>query len=853
MGKNLIIVESPAKAKTIGKILGSGFDVKSSVGHIRDLPERTIGVDIEHGFTPKYVLSKNKSKVVDELRKAAKACDAIYLAPDPDREGEAIAWHLQEVLAASAKDKPFYRVQYNEITPRAVRAAIDHPGEINMNRVDAQQARRVLDRIVGYMVSPLLWRRVRKGLSAGRVQSVALRLVCERERAIQAFIPEPYWILGARVRKQTAAVDTFVVKLAKIDGEKADIHDDGAARAVLADLEGRSLRVGDIRLRPVTRRALPPFTTSTLQQAASSVCSFSPSRTMGLAQKLYEGVELGKGETAVGLITYMRTDSVNIARDAQAAAREFIVSEYGEAFYPATPNFFKSRAGAQEAHEAIRPTDLARTPQSLKGILDIPSLRLYDLIWRRFVASQMAPARIEQRTAVVVSEPPPAQQHRYELTATASEVQFAGFLKVMELDIRKSREAEGEEADAADEVERLPALAVGEALDLVEWLSDRKETKPPPRFTEASLIKSLEANGVGRPSTYASIIETLDSRDYVSREKRVLTPSDLGLQVSDLLVAKLSDLFDVGFTASMEESLDQIEDGGVRWTDMMETFYKRFHGWMENAKEPPADTAKVNAVLGLLAQVSKWGPEVQRGKRKYSDEKFVQSVREQLEAGEKAVSDRQLEALARIAVRSREQVAGAEAELERLGFAALVASDNAAPSHEEAGKRFEVLKAVELSEEQQRFVDSLRQQAESGRKLSENQLAALNRIIGRNAAQIPEFERVKEELGLDGVDAVVEEDHESGPLLELMAAVTAWREPTKRGKMTFDDHAFFESLSRQYGLKKSLSPRQRAALKKMVFRYKEQMPGFAEAAERLGLQQQARARAGAGASAEEKA
>lgn len=843
MGKQLIIVESPAKAKTIGKILGSDFLVKSSVGHIRDLPERALGVDIENGFAPKYVLSKNKSKVVDELRKAAKTCDAIYLAPDPDREGEAIAWHLQEVLAASAKGKPFYRVQYNEITPRAVRAAIENPGIINQNRVDAQQARRILDRIVGYMVSPLLWRRVKKGISAGRVQSVALRLVCEREREILAFVPEPYWLMGARVRKQAEPVDPFTIKLAKIDGEKADVRDEKTAQTTLDDLAGRALRVDDIRTRQVTRRALPPFTTSTLQQAASSVCNFSPRRTMGLAQKLYEGVNLGKGAADVGLITYMRTDSVAVSRDAQAATRDYIQAEYGAEFYPKTPNFFRSRAGAQEAHEAIRPTDLTLTPLSLKGILDAPTLRLYDLIWRRFVASQMAPAQIEQRTAVVVSQPPPAQLHSYELTASASEVIFPGFLKVMALDIRKSREAEGEESEVADEVEKLPPLQKGEMLDLLEWLSDRKETKPPSRFTEASLIKTLEANGVGRPSTYASIIETLDSRTYVTREKRTLTPSDLGLQVNDLLVDKLNTLFDVGFTASMEESLDQIEAGGVQWTAMMAAFYSRFREWMENAKEPPADRAKVDATFELLTHVSQWGAEVKRGKRTYSDEKFVQSVRDQCAAGEKPVSDKQLEALARIAVRYRDQIPGAEAALEQLGFAAFIAADAAAPSPEEADKRFTVLLDVELSDVQQQFVDSLHQQAESGRKLTENQLAALDKIIGRNAAQITDFDQVKADLKLSDDVAVTEEDHESGPLLDLMTSVTTWREPTKRGKMTFDDHSFYESLARQYGLKKALSPRQRAALKKMVIHYREQIPGFTDAVEKLGLNIQARPRA----------
>jgi len=379
MGKKLVVVESPAKAKTIGKILGSGYVVKSSVGHIRDLPERTLGVDIEHDFAPKYVFSKGKAKVVAELKKAAKTCDEVYLAPDPDREGEAIAWHLQETLADAAKGKPFHRVQYNEITPRAVKAAFENPGVIDMHRVDAQQARRVLDRIVGYMVSPMLWRRIKRGLSAGRVQSVALRLVSERERQIQAFKIEEYWVMGANVRRETQPLDPFAVKLVRVDGEKPSVGSEQAAKALLSDLDGCSLRVKDVRVRETTRRPLPPFITSTLQQSASSVYSFSPNRTMGLAQKLYEGVDLGSGGP-VGLITYMRTDSVNVSRDAQASARAFIGEAYGSAYYPETPNFYKSRASAQEAHEAIRPTEVARTPESLRGVLDAPSLKLYELI-----------------------------------------------------------------------------------------------------------------------------------------------------------------------------------------------------------------------------------------------------------------------------------------------------------------------------------------------------------------------------------------------------------------------------------------------------------------------------------------
>jgi DNA topoisomerase-1 len=845
MSKNLVIVESPAKAKTIGKLLGADYAVKASVGHIRDLPERTLGVEIEKDFAPKYVISPDKTKVVEELRKAAKAAEAVYLAPDPDREGEAIAWHLQEALKSAAKGKPFYRVQYNEITPRAVREAFARPGTIDMRRVDAQQARRVLDRIVGYMVSPLLWRRLKRGLSAGRVQSVALRLVCERERAIQAFRPEPYWVLGAVVRKQAAPTDPFTLRLAKVDGARADVRTEDLARAILADLDGRALRVREIRLRSVQRRPLPPFITSTLQQAASSVCGFSPGRTMGLAQRLYEGEDFGQGP--VGLITYMRTDSVNVARDAQAAARSFIASRYGEAFCPETPNVYRSRSGAQEAHEAIRPTDVARTPEALAGRLAPAELRLYELIWKRFVASQMTPARIAQRTAVVASEPPPPQQHACEFTATASEVEFAGFLKVLELDVRRTREGGEENEEEGDEVERLPPLQEGEALNLVEWLHDRKETKPPPRFTEASLVKALEANGVGRPSTYAAILETLAHRAYVTREKRTLAPTELGFQVSDLLVAKLGELFDVGFTAGMEESLDRVEEGGVEWTRMLHEFYGRFRAWMAQAKEPPADAGRVAGVLALLEQVRTWPPAVKRGRRTLSDETFVASVRKQLAGGEKPVSDRQLEALARIAIRNRAQIADADARLGTLGFGELLAAEQAAPPAEIVLRRFDLLRPIEMDERQRGFLDSLEQQQRAGRRLSPNQMRALDRALVRHAQVIPDFERLRVELGVQAGDEHAAPDHESGPLLEVMGRVTQWHEPVTRGAKTFDDRAFFTSLSDQFRRRGSLTPRQRAALARMLFRYKDQIPDFEATVQRLGLRRGKKKEEAAGA------
>ncbi len=834
MDKKLLIVESPAKVKSVGKILGADFIVMSSVGHIRDLPEHALGVDLEHNFEPTYVLSEGKKKVVDGLKKAAKTCSALYLAPDPDREGEAIAWHLKEILEPALKGKPVFRVSYNEITPAAVRAAMVNAGDIHMARVDAQQARRVLDRIVGYQVSPLLWRRIARGLSAGRVQSVALRLVCERERLILAFIPQPYWVFGANVEKNK---DPFTIKLAKIDGEKTNVSDQATADNILAELDGRALRVADIKTRTVNRRPLPPFITSTLQQAASSFLSLSPSRTMRIAQGLYEGVEIGG--SATGLITYMRTDSVAISRDAQAAARDFLNHEYGPEFVPEKPNVYASSAHAQQAHEAIRPTDVTRTPQSLRGVLDPASLKVYDLIWRRFLASQMTPARILQKTVEIASCPPPAQTRKYLFTASSSDVEFPGFLKVMALDIKKSAKPKTEEADEdnpdtdSDQVDHIPALAVGDELLLREWLCERKETKPPARYSESALIKALEANGVGRPSTYASIVETIVSRKYVDREKRMLAPTALGFKVNDLLVDKLNQLFDVGFTADMEAQLDRIEDGSLEWHAMMQKFYDQFQLWLENAKEPPADSSRVQAVLDLLTRVTTWAEPVKIGKRTYSDEKFVDSVREQFVEGKKPISEKQLNRLAQIATRYHEQLPGLSETLQNLGFSEALA--DATPSEADPGikLRFDALQDVEFPGDQPRFITSLKRQVDQGRKLTDNQLRALDRIIAANAALIPNYEELAKTLNLTTPDAAP--DTESGPLLEALTHVTQWREATTRGKFTYDDKAFYESLNKQFQTRHSLSDRQRFALKKVISRYAAQIPNYAELAQKFSI------------------
>lgn len=826
MGKKLVIVESPAKAKTINKILGGDYVVKASMGHIRDLPVRSLGVDLEHDFKPQYEVTPERKKLVKELAETASGCDAVYLAPDPDREGEAIAWHLKALLSGKVPDDQFFRVTYNEITPRAVREAFENPAGINQMLVNAQQARRVLDRIVGYKVSPLLWSRIRRGLSAGRVQSVALRLVCEREAVIRNFKPEPFWIFGADVRKTADPREPFAIRLARIRGQKADIRTSEQAGAVRQELEGKSLRVREIIRRELSRRTFPPFITSSLQQAASRVFDFSPSRAMKIAQKLYEGVDLGDGP--VGLITYMRTDSFNISQDAIHACRNFIGASYGQDYLPEKPNYFKSRGAAQEAHEAIRPTEVSRTPDSLSSRLSPEEYKLYSLVWQRFVASQMAPARIEQKT-VEVETVGQGDVPDYLFRATASQVVFPGYMKVSGMQKKAKEKDAAEKEDGAEddpEVDSLPPLERGEILELIKWLEERKETQPPGRYSEASLIKALEENGVGRPSTYASIIGTLYDRRYVAKEKKAVQPTDLGIQVNSLLVTHLNELFDVQFTAGMEELLDEIEAGKVDWTIMLRDFYIRFQGWMAAAKGPSAEPARVDRVLSALEQVSTWGPESKRGRRTYSDKRFVDSIREQLAKGEKQISMRQLESVGRIALRYRDQVAGVEAVMADAGLGELLNEKPEQPPAPETLAKLELLKAVECDPPTERrgrkfddkaFIQSLQRRADQNRELSPAQLQVLNRMVIKYSEHIPGFDSLRPKLGLDQ-DAQVE-DKESAGLLEQMQSVTEWKTAVAKSGKTFDDKTFFASLSRQYAQRKSLTPRQKSALKRMVRKY----------------------------------
>jgi DNA topoisomerase-1 len=825
MGKKLVIVESPAKAKTINKILGADFVVRACMGHVRDLPQKQLGVDVENDFKPKYVVADGKKKVLSELKEAFAACDSVYLAPDPDREGEAIAWHLREVLQDRKAPKPFVRVQYNEITARAVKKAFDNPGEIDEKRVNAQQARRILDRIVGYTVSPMLWRRVERGTSAGRVQSVALRLVCEREKEILSFKPEEFWLIGAKVRKFVDPLDPFRIRLLRINDEKADIKTAADAERIRKDIDGRALQVADVTIQDVRKNPYPPHITSTLQQAASTVCGYPPKRTMSIAQKLYEGVNLGDGP--VGLITYMRTDSFTVSQDALGVCREMIVQDFGADYCPEKPNYYKSRGNAQEAHEAIRPTDVRRTPDSLRDVLNPEEFKVYSLVWMRFVASQMTPAVIERRTVKVDALPGEGQSARYLFQASASEIKFPGYMKVTGADVRKKEKEEEEEE------ENLPALSTGEKLECLEWLEERKETQPPRRYSEASLIRQLEANGVGRPSTYAQIISTLMDRRYAVRDNKAMVPTPLGMRVNDLLVSCLGELFDVNFTAAMEGKLDDVEAGGIGWVEMLTNFYQQFSAWMQAVKDPSADMEAVRGVLDGLKNVKEWAPEVKKGKRTYGDRLFVDSVRQQMDEGKKAISERQLQALLGTAASYGQQVPELEALVRAKGRDGLWEEARNKPTIEQSARRLELLAKVTLNTSADKFVTSLRTQAERGRQLSHAQVAAMDRILVSHSDQVPDFEKIRAELGIQKPEAT--SDTERGGLIEAIKAVTQWRPAGKRGKREFDDQKFIDSLSRQFAARGGLSDKQRAALKKVIGRYKDQIPNFEALAEKYGI------------------
>jgi DNA topoisomerase I len=599
MAKALVIVESPAKAKTINKYLGKDFIVKASLGHIKDLPKKDLSVDVEHGFEPHYEVIEGKKKLVAELKQAARKVKDVYLAADPDREGEAICFHLQEELSEKKNGPRIYRVMFNEITKKAVAKAFEKPGQVNVNLVDAQQARRVLDRLVGYKISPLLWDKVRRGLSAGRVQTVALRVIVEREREIRAFIAKEYWTIDADLAAKKPP--GLTARLARINGETAEIGSTEAANGVVAELDGAAYTVQAVSTREKRRFPVAPFITSTLQQESSRKLRFSVKRTMMLAQRLYEGVEVGKD--AVGLITYMRTDSTRVSDDAIKDVRDFIGERYGREYLPDSPNFYKSKKGAQDAHEAVRPTSMAYSPDVVDKYLQEDERKVYRLIWNRFVASQMMPALYDQTTIDIGASGKNGED--YTFRATGSVRKFEGFLKIYE---------EGkDQTDEEDDEHRMPLVTEGERLRFKAIRPEQHFTEPPPRYNEATLVKRLEADGVGRPSTYASIISTIQEREYVKKDGGRFTPTELGMVVTDLLLESFDDIFDVTYTARMEEELDEIEEGKIDWRVAMQEFYERFDKDLKHAEEHMTNIKRMEKPTDLICEkcgkplVIKWG------------------------------------------------------------------------------------------------------------------------------------------------------------------------------------------------------------------------------------------------------
>ena len=635
MAKQLVIVESPAKAKTIHKILGPDFDVTSSMGHLRDLPASRLGVDVEHNFAPHYIVIQKRRKFAKQLQEEARGREAVYLAPDPDREGEAISWHLERLLldddeaqakkaakraakappAAPAKGKKaaaqrngrkIFRITFHEITPEAIKAAVKHPRPIDHKLVNAQQARRILDRLVGYSLSPLLWKKVGRGLSAGRVQSVTLRLIVDREKEIEAFTPREYWTIEAELKKAAGSA-AFTAQLEKIGEKKVEVKNKTEAERLAEELRRQSFTVGKVDEKEQKRYPKPPFTTSTLQQEAFHRLSFSSAKTMHIAQELYEGVELGQSGP-VGLITYMRTDSVRIAQEALTAVRGFIPKRFGKPYLPAEPRAYRSRKSAQEAHEAIRPTSVTRTPESLKADLTADQMALYQLIWQRFVASQMADA-VDRVVSVQVNAGPAAGgAGQYHLKANGRTNLFPGWTQAYQ---EATEEKDADEGRLPEGI--LPPLATGEKLALIGITPSQHFTKPPRRYTDASLVKALEEDGIGRPSTYAPTIQTIVGRDYVRRQGGSFVPTQLGRTVTEMLIEHFPEIMDVKFTAEMEGELDRIEEGHLEWVSVIRQFYTPFSTRVTTAQEKMRDVKREVTPTDYVCEkcgkpmVIKWG------------------------------------------------------------------------------------------------------------------------------------------------------------------------------------------------------------------------------------------------------
>ena len=823
----LLIVESPTKARTIGRMLGTEYNIIASMGHVRDLPEHDFGIDIANNFAPQYVDTPRSRQVVKNLKDAAKKADVIYLATDPDREGEAIAWHLKNLLAPVNKKAAFHRVTFHEITKQAIDNAVANCGDIDLNLVDAQQARRILDRIVGYQVSPLLWRKLGKGSSAGRVQSAALRLIVEREREIIAFKPEEYWNFSAIF--DTTNHETVRSKLFKINHKDVSVASADEAEKIESAVRGGSIpTVASVTVQERKRNPYPPFTTSTLQQAANQILHYSATSTMRYAQQLYEGVDLGNGNSA-GLITYMRTDSVTIAKEAQIAAADFIRETYGQEYLPPKFNFYKNKAAAQEAHEAIRPTDVRRTPESLAGLLDGPQLKLYTLIWKRFVASQMAQARQELVTADVNIT---NAKDLYLFRSTATLTTFPGFLTL-------SGENKQEKEDCRPTL--LRALKAGDQLTLTDFIKEQKFTEPPPRFTEASLIKLLEENGIGRPSTYATIIRTIQDRDYVKKEQNKLLPSELGFTVNDFLVNTLPELFNIGFTAQMEQQLDDVEAGSIPWIQMMTEFYSSFRPWLTAAKESGAPEAGKAAAMLAIFDGIQFAEKQKIGRRVFDDAQFVESIRSKFSETGK-MSDKQYQALLTLAAKYADQLNEKTVQLPNeiqfdldeasTRYRERIEAENQRPPAPEAGGYEPVFAAFEnvvfpevksgrYAFDEGKFFKSLKRQALSGKALSVKQLEALKKMAVKYQSQLTDAAAVFSALQIENTEAenAGNSAEKIADLLKQLSTVTTWAVPEKKGRFAFDEKKFYQSISNQVAEGKTLSVKQIAALEKLAAKY----------------------------------
>ncbi|RCX15505.1 DNA topoisomerase-1 [Anaerobacterium chartisolvens] len=583
MAEYLVIVESPAKAKTIGKFLGKGYKIEASMGHIRDLPKSQIGVDVDKNFQPKYITIRGKGDLISKLKKEAKNARKIYLATDPDREGEAISWHLANILNIDENEQ--CRITFNEITKNAVKSAIKAPREIDMDLVDAQQARRILDRIVGYKISPLLWRKVRKGLSAGRVQSVATRLICDREEEIERFVPDEYWSITAKLLKQKMRSGAFDAKFYGSVSGKIELKNEEQVKQILGEIEGSRYIAKKVKTSEKKRYPSPPFTTSTLQQEAARKLGFTTKRTMMVAQQLYEGVEI-KGQGALGLVTYIRTDSLRISSEAQTEAKDFIKSKYGDKYAPEEVRNYKNKSASQDAHEAIRPTHITMDPESIKASLSNEQYKIYKLIWERFIASQMAFAVYDTLSVDI-------EASGYIFKANGSKVKFAGFMVLY---------IEGRDEESEDDEVSLPEINEGEEFNLKKIDSKQHFTQPPQRYTEATLVKTLEEKGIGRPSTYAPTITTILARGYVEKEKKLLVPTELGKIVTDIMKNHFKDIVDIDFTAQMEKQLDDVEEGEKKWVQVMEDFYTQFVDVLKEADDRIGHVEIPDEVTDILCE-----------------------------------------------------------------------------------------------------------------------------------------------------------------------------------------------------------------------------------------------------------